>query len=245
MIWESWPWKKDLERRSVALSKRTNQRRWPEASLANVEQDVFLSAYIIRKLLDAKKLSDEVESIALHARRSIRTGQAPDIMNWHRLDEFYDLVHAAAVDICLRGFCDQIIHSFVFVVVASAPGLEGFYVASDRERSSGLFYFDIKEVIRILKRIVRDDIVSSECVRDQTTGEMKVVRKSNRISATEMAAVRQIAADCGSNQKRRGGHRCQTSQLSSLWNVYQTAERVSTSERYIRTTLRAAIDQRR
>jgi hypothetical protein len=127
-------------------------------------------------------------------------------MNWHRLEEFYDLAHAVAVDMCLHDFCDQIIHSFVFVVVASAPGLEGFYVASDRERSSGLLYFDIKEVIRVLKRIVRDDIVSSEYVRDQTTGEMKVVRKSNRISAAEMAAAKQMVVDCDSNRKRRGGH---------------------------------------
>jgi hypothetical protein len=206
VIWESWPWKKNLERRSATLNKRINQKRWPESSLANVEQDIFLSAYIIRKLLEAKKLSDEVESIALHAKRSVRTGRVPDIMNWHRLEEFYDLAHAVAVDVCLRDFCDQIIHSFVFAVVASAPGLEGFYVASDRARSSGLFYFDIKQVIRVLKRIVHDDIVSSEYVRDKTTGEVKVVRKSNRISAAEMAVAKQKVVDCDSNQKRTGGH---------------------------------------
>lgn len=180
MIWESWPWKKDLERRSAALNKRINQTRWLESSLANVEQDVFLSAYIIRKLLDAKKLSDEVESIALHAKYSIRTGRVPDIMNWHRFEEFYDLAHPTAVDVCLRDFCDQIIHSFVFMVAASSPGLEGFYVASDRERWLGLYYFDIKDAIRVLKRVARDGIASVHRERDQVTGEMKVVRKSNK-----------------------------------------------------------------
>lgn len=162
-----------------------SQRRWPESSLANVEQDIFLSAYIIRKLLDAKKLSDEAESIALHAKYSIRTGRVPDIMNWHRFEEFYDLAHPAAVDVCLRNFCDQVIHSFVFMVAASSPGLEGFYVASDRERWLGLYYFDIKDVIRVLKRIARDGVASSYSKRDEVTGEMKVVRKSNKILPVE------------------------------------------------------------
>lgn len=127
-----------------------------------------------------KKLSDEVESIALHAKYSIRTGRVPDIMNWHRFEEFYDLAHPTAVDVCLRDFCDQIIHSFVFMVAASSPGLEGFYVASDRERWLGLYYFDIKDVIRVLKRVARDGIASVHRKRDQVTGEMKVVRKSDK-----------------------------------------------------------------
>jgi hypothetical protein len=194
-----------LARQAASLGCRTHQKRWPESSLAAVEQELFIAGYIVRKLLDANKLSDEVESITLHAMRSTRTGRIPDLMNWHHIDKFYDLACPVAVNVGLRCFCDQLIHSFIFVVDASSSGLKGFHVASDRERSSGLLRFDIQEVVDVMQRVADDDVVESESIRDES-GQWMVVRKSNRISAAETAAAKQMLSDCNGGQKQNGGH---------------------------------------
>lgn len=213
MIWESWPWKMKLAKHAASLDRRTHQKRWPESSLAAVEQELFITGYIVRKLLDANKLSDEVESITLHAMCSMRTGRIPDLMNWHHIDKFYDLSHTVPADVGLRRFCDQLIHSFIFVVDASPSGLKGFYVASDRERSSRLLHFDIQEVVGVMQRVADDDVVESESIRD-ASGQWMVVRKSNHISAAETAVAKQMLLDCNGDQKQNGGHRCRTSQLN-------------------------------
>ncbi|HEX9938589.1 MAG TPA: hypothetical protein VGB15_15735, partial [Longimicrobium sp.] len=65
MIWESSYWKEDLLKQAEALRKRTTQRRWPEISFARLEQAVMLGFYSIRKLVEARKLSDHVASSAI------------------------------------------------------------------------------------------------------------------------------------------------------------------------------------
>lgn len=58
MIWGSHSWKEDLARLAGNLRKKAQQRRWPERSTAKLEKEVFMGFYAIRKLLEAKKLSE-------------------------------------------------------------------------------------------------------------------------------------------------------------------------------------------
>lgn len=179
MIWDSWPWKRKLARQAILLHKRKNQKRWTEVSSASVEQEIFLAAYSIRKLLDANKLSDEIESSKLQALAYEPNGHMVDIMNWHKIDQLYNLSRSSHTTISLREFCNQIIHSFVFMFsVSSDNGLEGLFFTSDRDRSSRLLYLSIDEVIAIMKHVSKDDIVQSHSKRDSATGEMKVISKS-------------------------------------------------------------------
>jgi len=183
MIWDSSPWKRDLARLAESLRHRKSQRRWSERSLARVEQEIFLSAYIVRKLLDSNKLSDEVASSSLRGRAYKHCGGTVDIINWHKIDELYDLSSGEEINLGLRDFCNQIIHSFVFMLLTT-NGLEGFYVASDRDKSSRLLYFDIDVVINTLVEVSVDDIVRLVAIRG-TDGEMKLIKKSNRLKSDE------------------------------------------------------------
>lgn len=178
MIWDSLPWKRKLAKLAGSLRRRKEQHRWSESSLANVEQEIFLSAYIIRKLLDSNKISDETESISLRGKAYKHRGGTVDVMNWDKIDEYYDLSSGIEKTLRLRDFCNQVIHSFVFVLEID-DGLKGFYVTSDRDKSSRLLYFGIDEVIDALERVVEDDIVSLVMERG-TNGEMKIIKKSNR-----------------------------------------------------------------
>jgi hypothetical protein len=179
LIWESWPWKRELERTAKEFSRRRTQRRWPEASLARVERNLFVAAYSIRKLLEAQKLSDQVTEMRISCSVFRPTGRTVDMLNWHRLEELYCLHSPEKKDVSLRDFCNCLIHSFVFVV-DTRDGFTGAYVTSDDFRTKRLFYFDTETIVRVLESVADDDVVHSRMVRDPETGEAKYTRKSNR-----------------------------------------------------------------
>jgi len=157
------------------------QRRWSEASLATLERDVFVTGFAIRKLLDSHKLSDEAESIGVPAMAHATRRRAVDTMNWHRIDELYDLGASHKLVISLRKFCDQVVHSFVFVPETDVgTGLRGFFLTSDHCKAERLLHFDMEDVVRVMERISADDIVSMETHREKVFGEMKILRKSSR-----------------------------------------------------------------
>jgi len=182
MILESWPWKRDLARRAEVIRLRKTQQRWSEASFAAVERDLFVSAYSIRKLMDAGKISDEVESMSFEVTyHRPRGSRAVDFMNRDKLDELYDLSRGTATEISIRKLCNQIIHSFVFTpMLEEGGGLAGFFVASDSEKERRLLYFSVDALINVLVRVAEDDIVSMSVRRDMVGGPAKIVTKSSR-----------------------------------------------------------------
>jgi hypothetical protein len=108
-------------------------------------------------------------------------GQGVDLMNWDKISMHYDLGKSNPVNISLAEFCNQFIHSFVFVVVmGSSGGLEGAYVSSDRDRNRRLLYFSMNEITDVMLRVANDDIVKAEWRRDQETGEFRFVKKTSR-----------------------------------------------------------------
>ncbi len=184
-IWDSRRWKRALARRTEALRRRRWQRRWSEPSLATVEQDLFMSAYIVRKLLDSYKVSDEVESLLIRARQYVPTGRRADIMNWHRIGELYDLSLGEEVSITLRDFCNQLIHSLVFVLAHGEEngGLDGFFVSSDRDSRERLLYFGIDDVVAALLAVANDEIRYWEASR-QEDGAWRIKKGSDSCPRT-------------------------------------------------------------
>jgi hypothetical protein len=87
-MWESGPWKQELfrtvhrcEREFAALGRLRRPSAWDEAVRGQrAEKAVFLSAFIIRKLMDSDRLSVQVADSEVPVRRSpARAGQgSPD-----------------------------------------------------------------------------------------------------------------------------------------------------------------------
>lgn len=102
MIWDSVPWKQEIKRRASSLRRRKKQKRWGAASIAKLEQEVFYAAFAVRKLIQSFKVSDEVESITIVAEKYPPTNKVTDVMNWHQIDELYDLSKKELTDFALR-----------------------------------------------------------------------------------------------------------------------------------------------
>jgi hypothetical protein len=192
MMWESGPWKLELyrlvlrcERQFNQLSRVPHKDWWEDAvQTMQMEKAVFLSAFIVRKLIDSNRLSMQVEEsqtqVQIHP--LLDPDVAPDSMNWEKIERFYDLDHAQVRSVPLRQLVNWLIHSFTFLIdVRSdhAGGLvpTGFWCNSDRTRRSrktpggGILpgelvrvgWTDYKELLR---RAIHDDVLEISFHRD-------------------------------------------------------------------------------
>ena len=179
MIAESWPWKPELAKHVHAIRRRITQLRWPPSSLAALERDLFVAAYAVRKLVEAVKVSDEVEASSLLARAHPRRDRPVDVANRHRVDDLYDLTISSEQRVGLRQFCNQVIHSFVFAIVTGPDGgLAGVFIASDRDKDRHVLFFHAEEVVETLGAVVSDEVASMELRRDGDGGPLRVRSKT-------------------------------------------------------------------
>lgn len=159
-IWDSTPWRRRLLADADLLDRWAKKPRPTERRSALIEQKVFLAAYIIRKLVEARKLStattDRTVVCSTFVPRSLRITLA----NNHKLDELYDLATRERTTVSMRALLDLIIHSLVFMEHIDEDGtVVGFYVTSSRKRYDKLWYVELRWFIALM-RLVGDDYPS-------------------------------------------------------------------------------------
>jgi hypothetical protein len=176
MIFESACWKEDIAKIAERMKKRKTQKRWPERALVNIEKDVFFAFYAIRKLLEADKLSQTIADFTLNARSYSATGKPVTKMNWHRLDELYDLTKLQQESLALRFICNQIVHSYVFAPsFGEDDALEGILFCSDFKRNEKLYALDVDEIVICLEAIAADSPTTMQGEYDSPKSDFKVV----------------------------------------------------------------------
>lgn len=184
MIGDSVPWKEDLLRVADSPERRTTQRRWTERTSFLVERDVMNAAYAVRKLNEARKISDELAGETVTAREHLLLGKPVDIWDRDAFYEHYDMEHTPSVELALADFYNQVIHSWVWTLSGAEepPHLfDGIYVSSDRKRKSRVYFLAADTLVRVFRAVGHDDIVSTTMQRDGT-GEMRIVKASREPS---------------------------------------------------------------
>jgi hypothetical protein len=175
MIQDSIPWKEELLRVAARLDKKRVQKRWTERSGYLMERDIMISAYSMRRLIDAWKVSDGLSSRNFRVQRFPLLDRAPDFMNKYFFWELFDLDAATVVDLSLGNLCNQIIHSWMWSLSATEQDeFDGIYVSSDRSCSSILYHIPIDQYVAIIRDIGREDIIEKRMERD-ATGQFKAV----------------------------------------------------------------------
>jgi hypothetical protein len=175
MLHESWPYKEQLRRDLAAIGGeplRDDEEAW-----VRMERFVFWSAFVIRKLSEAKKLSDELEAEQIQVSRFPRSDlDGPhDFMNAHKIERFYDLDSGISQTAAPLWLSNQLIHSFVFIPETDDDGrLTGLYFNSDLSREDSLFYIAWSEFKRMIMAVAGDDVVSMGF--DRRTGELSKSR---------------------------------------------------------------------
>ena len=179
MIWESGDWKDDLLKTALKLSRRIHQKRWSERSFFLFEKEIFFAFYSIRKLIEAKKLSDYVVEAKIPLQSFKTKGLPVTRFNLDRLDELYNLQDRLSESIKLKDICNQFIHSYIFVPsFGELNELESIFFCSDNTRTHKVFKLAIVDLIAALKMVGSDYPSARYAKFDEKLGDYKVVNLS-------------------------------------------------------------------
>lgn len=158
-----------------------------------LQKFTIYSSIIIRKLIEADKISDELlkHNFTISSFQKI-SGDEVTKFNAFEIEDLYDLDNPKKSNINLKNLTDRIIHSFHFIPKynwskydSSLPdddpenwkndGLEGFYFSSDRTKDDELSLISLKKFYTLLEDVLRDFIVKKIYI----DGKLKVNSKNN------------------------------------------------------------------
>ena len=138
----------------------------------------MLGFYSVRKLIESKTLSDSIDKQSFVL---LRFERRPDRwvthLNWHRVDELYDLSASREVARDLPYVCNQFVHSYVFVLrFSKTGGFDNILLASDRERQEGVFFITASQVIDLFEAVGHDYPASARMLWDSELGDYRVTK---------------------------------------------------------------------
>lgn len=165
--------------------------RWNERSRAVIEENIFVSAYIIRKLLEAKKLSFELNKLKIKAEKFSNLKRV-DHMNWHKIEELFDLTTPKKNQLRLNYLCNIIIHSFIFMLCYNDNNsVHGFFITSDYTRNDELYLIELKDYIAFLKVIAKDGKWKSRMIRNAEGDWIEVDPDNEKLTAAQEKGLRE------------------------------------------------------
>jgi hypothetical protein len=186
MISDSIPWRDELLRVADRLEQKSFQKRWSERSSFIVERDIMTSAYAIRRLLEAGKVSRKTYAATVPVLGHAATGLRPDMWNRHELEELYDLESPRKTQLALRKYCNQLIHSYVWAINADEhSGLfDGVFAASEKDCREQVFFVPVKSMVDVCRRIGGEEIWGSNLLRDSSGAAYFVSLTQEEVKAT-------------------------------------------------------------
>lgn len=156
MIHKSSPWKTRLAGDADLLERWAGKPPSERRSFL-IEQKLFLTAYALRKLDEANRLSSGLLTHAMSVVRFTPTKPGYAAFNNHRFDAYFDLERPTAQNLPRRRLLNMLIHSLVFIEVLDDAGrIEAFMVTSEREREDGLFQASLSEMIALMRAAAAD-----------------------------------------------------------------------------------------
>jgi hypothetical protein len=158
-------WKQELIHEAEQLrivTSLTERGRRPAnnyIAYAAIEKFAFTSAYYIRKLIEAKQLSDELESTPIDLLAyPVYIGRIPvDEFSSSSLSEYYNFRKAQQIRILLEKYCNLLIHSFLFAIRFQKDNARIFF-NSDKTKDSTLYEVSLQRLIEIAEASGKDQI---------------------------------------------------------------------------------------
>ncbi len=175
MIWESSYWKEELFRYARRIKRRQTLKKWTERTTAGLEKDLMVGFYSIRKLIEAHKVSDEIRDRDLRLEGYPWTESPVTFMNWHKIDQKYNLQRPITLRKSVISIANQLIHSFVFMPCFDEAGrLVSLLFNSDRTRRQHLYSVAIDDVVALFEEVAGNDPASMHCQFNEDSGDYSV-----------------------------------------------------------------------
>lgn len=197
MVSESHYWKRELLKLSKKLTKRTlHNRFWTEAQFCTFEKEIMMGFYIIRKLIEAYKLSNQVVSTKVEGIKLANIGKIVHLMNNHKYYEYFDFDNPKQEKFDLLFLSNQIVHSYVFAPAFDESFcLSAIHFSSDKDRNKWLYEISITTIISIFDKVGSNYPASSSMYFDETKKDHKVHQKNTADDMPDIAEVNQLLAE--------------------------------------------------
>jgi hypothetical protein len=153
MIWESYPWKRELRRLARTIRAQAATARdlddVDERREFKLERAIFYAAFVMRKLIESKKVTDKVagHSVEVTAFKSRRPKAGNLILAPSTscdLDKEYDLGREHKIRMSPCFLAEELIHSHKLMWDCNEKGcVVGIYVCSDRRAEDRLISLPI------------------------------------------------------------------------------------------------------
>jgi hypothetical protein len=204
MIHESYYWRKELLKTAKTLKSQTKfESEWSDKKYAKFEKQIMFGFYIVRKLLEAKKLTSDFDSKKLECSVYPSNGKKITLMNNHRFDECYDLENSSKEKRELRFFINQFVHSYIFSPIISVTDkdvekqmeneklteeeimeihdnadkeISGIFFNSDANKDESLFQIELKTIRKLFKEVGSCNVTQITMKYDAKKGDFKSVR---------------------------------------------------------------------
>ncbi len=166
MIWNSPVWKDGLKKELRSFEKYLKDISLDKYDVNHftygLEKFYFVCAFIIRKLKENTKLSDELESTPFLCQKYLRTKKDIKI-DFINFAEFYDLENPEDCSISINQVCNMLIHSFIFYPVfdeKKGMRFSGIFVNSDFTTDKCIYFFEFEKFKSLVQEVVKDEIMS-------------------------------------------------------------------------------------
>jgi hypothetical protein len=213
MIYDSGTWKAELSKDLIGLKKffeetdlncdeefeesqdtEIDERNMGDVAFIMLQKHAVYNSIIIRKLIEANKISDELlsKNFSIKSFKKIDNTEI-NFDNGYEIETLYDLESPLNYNISIKNLSHILIHSFHFIakfdwqkIELDLPeedvenwnnnGLLGFYFSSDKTKDLNLFYITFIQYCSIVQDVIDDFIVRIERV------DGKITVKSNKSS---------------------------------------------------------------
>lgn len=196
MILDSYYWRKELSRmmdelvscfrflakHAYRLERHPIFNRIVERKEYIAERDLLLSAFIVRTLFEAGKLSDEMAgyelSIASYPATPRNTNKLMPLLRRVPDDDLYDYDRPSQLSIPGRRFVNQLIHAAVIPCFDFGDNTRpaAFMVVSDRFARECLYRCELDVWVKFVREVVHDEVNSIHETLNKSKGEWKIER---------------------------------------------------------------------
>lgn len=151
-----------------------------------LERFVFVTSYVIRKLLESQKLSDEITSTSYQIVRYKGTqfNRIRDYLAKHNLEN-YDFKNPENATYRFKELLHLFVHSYLLVFqdedkANSEEEFELFIYFNSDKTKDDLFKIAFEDYVKICEEVASDQILSVRVARKTGQGFNTLISKSNR-----------------------------------------------------------------
>lgn len=226
MICESYYWREELLRIASSLKKKNKIIDWTASMNAEFEMEIMIGFYIIRKLIEANKLTNKLISTNIKGYKYPSNGKVMTFMNNHRFHEFYDMNNRASNKFDMRFLINQFVHSYIFYPLLEIDksdncdsldtnisddeyskqfsrkekSIVGILFNSDENRSEHLYEIRLNKIYCLFEEVGMCNITKASYIFNPKKNDFDIIQSDEEVTISE--DIQQIIKEIEKNNNR-------------------------------------------